>query len=69
MFDAKKMGKKIAFLRQKNKYTQENLAEKLGISSQAVSKWENGISDPSTSNLIALAKLYGLSAEELLEGL
>lgn len=43
--------------------------EAVGVSRQAVSKWENGVSDPSTSNLIALAKLYGLSAEELLEGL
>ena len=48
------------------KMTQEFVAESLGVSRQAVSKWENGTSDPSTSNLIALAKLYGISAEELL---
>ncbi len=48
------------------KMTQEFVSETLGVSRQAVSKWENGSSDPSTSNLIALAKLYGLSAEELL---
>lgn len=48
------------------KMTQEFVAETLGVSRQAVSKWENGSSDPSTSNLIALAKLYGISAEELL---
>ena len=46
--------------------TQEFVAEALGVSRQAVSKWENGTSDPSTSNLIALAKLYGTSAETLL---
>ena len=46
--------------------TQEFVAEHLGVSRQAVSKWENGTSDPSTSNLLALAKLYGISAEELL---
>jgi len=46
--------------------TQEFVAEHLGVSRQAVSKWENGTSDPSTSNLLALAKLYGVSAEELL---
>lgn len=46
--------------------TQEFVAESLGVSRQAVSKWENGTSDPSTSNLIALAKLYGVSVEELL---
>ena len=36
------------------------------VTYQAVSKWENGTSDPSTSNLLALAKLYGVSAEEIL---
>lgn len=39
------------------------------MSRQAVSKWENGTSDPSTSNLLALAKLYGISAEELLNSI
>ena len=46
--------------------TQEFVAEAIGVSRQAVSKWENGTSDPSTSNLIALAKLFKVSAEELL---
>ena len=49
------------------KMTQEFVSETLGVSRQAVSKWENGTSDPSTSNLIALANLYGVSAEELLK--
>lgn len=48
------------------KMTQEFVSETLGVSRQAISKWENGTSDPSTSNLLALAKLYGISAEELL---
>jgi len=39
----------------------------MGVSRQAVSKWENGTSDPSTSNLIKLAKLYGVSGEDLLK--
>ena len=47
--------------------TQEFVAETLGVSRQAVSKWENGTSDPSTSNLLALAKLFGVSAEDLLK--
>lgn len=47
--------------------TQELVAESLGVSRQAVSKWENGISDPSTTNLLALAKLYEVSVEELLK--
>ena len=46
--------------------TQEFVAERLGVSRQAVSKWENGTSDPSTSNLLALARLYGVDAAELL---
>ena len=49
------------------KMTQEFVAEHLGVSRQAVSKWENGTSDPSTSSLLALARLYGISAEELLK--
>lgn len=48
------------------KMTQEFVAETLGVSRQAVSKWETGASEPSTSNLLQLAKLYGISAEELL---
>ena len=52
--------------RTKCKMTQEFVAETLGVSRQAISKWENGTSDPGTSNLIAVAKLYGISPEELL---
>ena len=48
------------------KMTQEFVAETLGVSRQAVSKWETGTADPTTSNLLALAKLFGVSAEELL---
>ena len=54
-------------LRKQKGYSQEQLAERLNVSRQAVSKWENGVSDPSTSNLLALAKLYGISAEDLLK--
>ena len=61
-----KIGSNIAALRKEKGITQEELANALGVSAQAVSKWENGTSDPSTSNLIALAKLFQLSAEELL---
>ena len=49
------------------KMTQEFVAEHLGVSRQAVSKWENGTSDPSTANLLALAKLYHIRSEELLK--
>ena len=64
--DQIKIGKFIKECRNKNNLTQNELAEKLGITDRAVSKWEKGTSDPSTSNLLALAKLYGVSAEELL---
>ncbi len=47
--------------------TQEFVAEALGVSRQAVRKWESGRSDPSTTNLMALARLYGLTPEELLK--
>ena len=49
------------------KMTQEFVAESLGVSRQAVSKWETGDSDPTMSNLVLLAKLYGVPLEELLE--
>lgn len=49
--------------------TQEYVAECMGVSRQAVSKWESGKSDPSTSNLLALAKLYQIPIEELLKDL
>ncbi len=46
--------------------SQEELAEQLGVSRQAVSKWERSESSPDTDNLIALARLYGVSIDELL---
>ena len=63
------LSEKLREYRMRCKMSQEFVAEAIGVSRQAVSKWENGLSDPSTANLIALAKLYGVSAEELLEGL
>lgn len=45
--------------------SQEYIAEQLGVTRQAVSKWESGTSEPSTANLLALAKLYGISLDEL----
>ncbi len=61
------LGEAIKENRARCSMTQEFVAEQLGVSRQAVSKWENGTSDPSTSNLLALAKLFGISAEELLK--
>ena len=65
--EAKKtLSENLKIYRNECKMTQEFVAESLGVSRQAVSKWENGTSDPSTSNLLALAKLYGVSVEEIL---
>ena len=61
------LGEALKEYRTDCKMTQEFVAESLGVSRQAVSKWENGLSDPSTSNLLALAKLYGVSVEEILK--
>jgi DNA-binding XRE family transcriptional regulator len=61
------LGEELKAQRLRCKMTQEFVADALGVSRQAVSKWETGAVDPSTSNLLALAKLYGMSAEELLK--
>ena len=63
----KSLGETIKDHRTRCGMTQEFVAEQLGVSRQAVSKWENGTSDPSTANLLALAKLFGVSAAELLK--
>lgn len=60
------LGEALKAHRMKSNMTQEFVAERLGVSRQAVSKWETGASEPSTTNLLALAKLYGVSAGELL---
>ena len=64
--DAQKTGALIAQARRERGLTQKELSQALHVSAQAVSKWETGTADPSTSNLLALAKLFGVSAEELL---
>ena len=55
-------------LRKQKGLSQEELAEKLGVSRQAVSKWERSEASPDTDNLIALAKIYDLSLDELIFG-
>ncbi len=64
---ARSLGEVLKRRRTECKMTQEFVAEALGVSRQAVSKWESGASDPSTANLIALAKLLGTTPEELLK--
>ena len=62
------LGETLKEHRTRCRMTQEFEAEALGVSRQTVSKWENGSADPSTTNLLALAKLYGVPAEELIRG-
>lgn len=57
---------RLAQLRKANGLSQEALAEKLGISRQAISKWERAEASPDTDNLIALAELYGMTLDALL---
>lgn len=60
------LGETLKQYRTTNKMTQEFVAEAIGVSRQAVSKWESGKADPSTSNLMALAKLYKIEPELLI---
>ena len=62
-------GENLQAIRKKNQLSQEGLAEMMGVSRQAVSKWESGASDPSTTNLIALAKLFKIDPEELIRSI
>ena len=57
---------RLVNLRKQNSLSQEALAEKLGISRQAVSKWERAEASPDTDNLILLSRIYGISMDELL---
>lgn len=60
------IAQRLATLRREQGYSQEELAERLGLSRQAVSKWERAESSPDTGNLVALAKLYGVTLDDLL---
>ena len=66
MLDNFIVGKQIAHLRKQNGLTQEELAEKLDISAQAISKWENGHSLPETMQLPVLAQIFGCSIDSIL---
>ena len=57
----------ISFYRKLCGYTQEQLAERLGVTGQSVSKWENNISNPDISVLPALAKAFGIDINALFE--
>ena len=62
------IGKRIGLLRRQKNLTQEELANAMGISPQAVSKWENDQTCPDISALPKLSRLFGVTVDELLEG-
>lgn len=61
-----KQGDYLKKLRTENKLSQEKLAEKLGVSRQSISKWEQGYAVPDTDNVFKLSKLYGISVDTIL---
>ncbi len=62
------IGKRISTLRQERKLSQEYLAEQMGVTRQAVSKWENDQTAPDTNNLVALAEFFEVSIDYLATG-
>ena len=66
--DQEKIGKFIAKLRKEKNMTQNELAESLGITDRAISKWENGRGMPDLSLLTPLCEILGVSINELLSG-
>ena len=66
MFDSCKAGKQIALLRKSRDITQEELAQRLSVSPQAVSKWENGHTMPEVSILVELSEVLGVTIDEIL---
>ena len=62
------IAQRLAEMRRSRGYSQEELAWKLGLSRQAISKWERAESSPDTGNLLALSRLYGVTLDELVCG-
>ena len=62
------IGERISLLRKKSGLSQEKLAELVGVSRQAIGKWESGLSLPGIDNLQELAKVLGVSCDELITG-
>ena len=61
------LAEKIVFLRKKNSLSQEELAEKLDVTRQSVSKWESGQSVPDLNKIIQIGELFGISLDLLLK--
>ncbi|WP_459129638.1 helix-turn-helix domain-containing protein [Guggenheimella bovis] len=60
------IGEKLIQLRKTKGMSQEDLAQKIGLSRQAISRWENGSALPDANNLLALSEIYGVSTDYLL---
>ena len=58
---------KIKKLRKDNNMTQEDLAEKLNVSRQTISKWETNIVIPDADNIVSICKLFNITTDELLD--
>ena len=58
---------KIIELRKKNGWSQEELAEKVGVSRQSVSKWEGALSVPDLDKILLMSQIFGVSTDYLLE--
>lgn len=63
-----KLNEKILYYRKAAKLSQEELADRVGVSRQAVSKWELGESTPDVDKLLSLARAFGVTTDELLDG-
>ena len=61
------ISKYLQFLRKSNNYKQDDLAKELGISRQAVSKWETGTTIPDLEVLLKISKLYDITINDILE--
>ena len=61
-----KLSDKIIQLRKSNGWSQEDLAEKMNVSRQAISRWENGTALPDSNNILQLSKLFNVTADYLL---
>lgn len=66
MIDLRSVGRKIQSLRIKHNLTQDELSEKLFVTRQALSKWENGQSIPSIDSILLLSRLFNVTFEDIL---
>ena len=61
------IAEKIKQLKKDNSMTQEDLAEKLNVSRQTISKWETSVTIPDADNIVAISKLFNITTDELLD--